>query len=630
MKGKKSLLWLLVIVLVVSVALVACDNEPKVTVTYYDGTQELKTEQIAVGGKATRYEPTKEGYTFVNWFATPSKNHKFDFDTAITEDIGIYAGFSRYQEDTREYYIVGSGSSKLLLTQNWGVGINDTHKLTKVEGKNEYTITLDLMAGDEFQFALNAQWENKRGFGYIENVKLADGTAVFSGQGGGYGTVTSKGQNIKVLLDGNYTMTLKTYPADDTYNTSDPTYTEAGKEVYNMGTYDEIVWVRNGDPVDPVVVVTKYYIKGAGITAWSDMWNDKGELVKQDDGTYKLTTYLKENEEFMIASANVALGEMSAGTKYVRSTDIDEASKALFGETAGKNIIAKAAGTYTFVFNETTGKLSATVDTAATPQPRDYYLDGTFAGSWGDTLYGAAADRVAGSITCTCDPVNQHHVSYNFIDDYKLQETAVGSGIFRLQNVALPAGAELIIQSYVKGSTEPGLWGQDGYNQLGTYNSTYLLKQRKATDNFEAVSATNLNIKVKVAGTYTISFDSYSGVISISEGIDLYIKGSINGWKHDYKDEHRFVRSETDKDLYELTVTFAAGDEFGFAMYDKGSKVEGDNGAFLNISKAGTATDTASFVPEEGTKNYKATVAGTYKIVYNIATDTIDFFKVVA
>ena len=83
--------------------------------------------------------------------------------------------------------------------------------------------------------------------------------------------MTSKGQNIQVLHSGNYTLTLKTYPHEDFYNTDDPSYSDDQKEVYNFGLFDRIEWVRNGDPVDPPTVVVDYYIKGANITGWQDM-----------------------------------------------------------------------------------------------------------------------------------------------------------------------------------------------------------------------------------------------------------------------------------------------------------------------------------------------------------------------
>ena len=177
---RKLLLGLtaLLAVSALSVGLAACGptedvDDGKLTVTFYDGETVLKEVEVDEGSTVTEYTPEKEGgYTFVDWFATPSFNHRFDFEEPITEDTSVFAGFSLYEEDTREFYIVGTGTSKYLLGQDWGKNLTDEHKLTRVEGKNEYTITTDLMEGDEFQFAINGLWHNKRGYGILPTTSL--------------------------------------------------------------------------------------------------------------------------------------------------------------------------------------------------------------------------------------------------------------------------------------------------------------------------------------------------------------------------------------------------------------------------------------------------------------------------
>lgn len=229
-------------------SLSGCSSKKKVTVTWYDATgttnvsemKVLKTEKVEVGAYLTSYAPIKEGgYEFVDWFAVPSKNHRFDFTSPIEADTAVYAGFTLYTEDTRDYYVLGSGTSELLFSSNWGKVMNENYKLTKASGKNEYTITMDLKEGDEFQFAINSAWANQRGFGYLVETELSDGTTVFSSNASPY-TDAAKKANIKVDYSGNYTFTLRTYPNEDYYDTSSAYYTEATKENYNLGTYDTI------------------------------------------------------------------------------------------------------------------------------------------------------------------------------------------------------------------------------------------------------------------------------------------------------------------------------------------------------------------------------------------------------
>lgn len=90
-------------------------------VTFYDadGKTVLETKEVEDGTCVDEYVPEKEGYTFAGWFATPQMSHKFDFTTAITADTEVFAGFVSYQEDTRSFAIVGSGTSPVLLESNW-------------------------------------------------------------------------------------------------------------------------------------------------------------------------------------------------------------------------------------------------------------------------------------------------------------------------------------------------------------------------------------------------------------------------------------------------------------------------------------------------------------------------------
>lgn len=611
----KKLLAVLALGAVASMAVgfAACtpsENEPsggdKVTVSFIDGTDKttvLKTVEVEKGSTVEEYVPEKDGYEFVDWFGTPSMNHEYDFSTPINNNVSIFAGFTKYVEDDRVFYVVGSGTSELLFTSAWGDVITDSHKLTKAEGKNEYSITMDLKAGDEFQFALNSAWENKRGFGYLDTLELADGTAVFSGQGSPYDDST-KGQNIKVEYSGNYTLTLYTYPNEDYYNTSAPSYTEEQKEVYNLGMFDKITWVRNGDVLNDSVTITDYYIKGADITGWSDMYNLHTQMLN-NGSNYTLSIYLNEGEEFMFTSriTKIEDGEtsVSGGSTYINSNNIaaDDASWDYVDKAAGTNLIAKAAGTYTFTYDGT--NLKVAFDADEKPAAQDYYLDGDFLD--GANKYGAFID----------DP-----------DSYKLVETEAGSGVYKLSGVEFKEGQLVLIRAYAAGATAS--WDATHTD----YQFTYLAKN----DNCEAESESSANIRVLVAGTYDITFDSYSQMITIlphveaEEGdvYDIYIKGaSVNNWNHNFDAKYKMTLSE-DKTAYEMTIELTPG-AFMFERHDKGST--SGYGNALKASNIGTEGDANSLFTGDATANsdITCTTAGTYRIVYTIATEKVDFYK---
>lgn len=602
MKMKKFIVSLLVVVF--SLVIVGCktdDNTIKHDVRFLDGTNVLKTVQVVEGEKVTR--PTelesKTGFEFVNWFSTPSKNHKFDFNKEIVEAVDVYAGFTEYQEDTRDWYLLGSGTSKLLAASDWGKNITDDHKLTKTSGKNEFSITLDLLKDDEFQFG-GPEWIHKRGFGYLEVLTNSEGTVMFSGTGGGYGEVTAKGRNIKVEADGNYTFTLKTYPKDDYYNTSEPSYTEESKEIHNIGTYDIINWVRNGDPLERPEIITDFYIKGEMITEWGAMnpvfeiYNNYTKMTRNEED-YTKTIYLDKDDEILFTSTNTLNGIASAGTKCLRYNELDTASQELFTKSSSSNLIVKESGLYTFNYNMTADKLVVTVDKTYVVPEADYYLAGVI----GDDSWN--------QVTATSVKAN-----------YKFTKVEDSDYLYEI-TLRLAEGEEFIIEGLKAGSTERGQYGTEGWNQLGTYNYTYLMKNA----NFAPFNLTgqypNYNVKPLVSSNYRIVFNSYSKIITIEsvEDIvyDIYIKGSgINDWKANFGADWKFTQSETNPNQYEYEIELEGTEEFGMELHNEGATT--GYGTFLNKLLFGEAEGNvnAKFMGATN-NNFKASEAGTFKIV---------------
>lgn len=325
-------------------------------VVFYDsdGTTVLNETEVADGSKAEGYTPEKDGYVFVDWFATPQMSHKFDFEKPVTEDISLFAGFVSYQADEREFAIVGSGTSPALLESSWGTNITDEHKMTKEDSDsaNIYTITLDLNEGDEFQFAINTEWHNQRGYGYLDTISL-DGKDYFY-NAGGLGEASTKRSNIKCAVSGNYTFTLTTYPAEDIYDTAAANYSEDSKEGFNVNSYDKITWTYNGEgSADAGNMQVNYYIKGAVITGWEDVYSEETEFTQKDD-LYTLSIDLTEGDEFMFTSMVTVGDTTTVGTEYIRFTNIsadDAESLSFVSEGGGANLIAEQGGTYTFTYD---------------------------------------------------------------------------------------------------------------------------------------------------------------------------------------------------------------------------------------------------------------------------------------
>lgn len=611
MKKLKWIVMALVLVLGMA-AFAACKPDepetPVFTVTYYDGTTVLKTEEVEKGGHATYWEPeAKEGMEFSDWYVDAGLNRVFDFEgEAITADRNLYAGYVAVgTDDTRTWAIVGSGQGDILSSSAWGTVITDVHMLEKTGGENEFTITLDLYEDDQFQFATDTSWMNQRGFGYIP---LADRTMTVDGEeltpfsgGGGIGETADKQSNIIVEYPGNYTFTLTTYPDEDYYDDN------VNNGQVSISNFDTITYEYNGPAAELSSTVTEFYIKGQDITQWGDMYNPATQMTRVGS-TYTLTVYLKAGDQVMFTSLNVdrETGESTVGTTYINVTNLDEESASLF-TAAGNNMTVNTSGEYTFTYDADSKTLSAALDEDATLVQADYYLDGSFGGlSWNQSFY---------------DP------------DYKF--AAAGNDVYTLDGIELAAGDEIVIQSFTQGATE------ESGEKLAAYNFRYY----RGTDGaFEAADAdnNNYNIAVVTAGTYNIEFDAYAKIITIVPADmqhTVYIKGSfVEGWKitdengeliDDYKLE------ETSDGVFEITMTITDEMVADGATWQAGLQLDtttGNDGTFLGAGALGDdAADNANalFRPETG-NNLTSTTAGTYRFVYDLNTGKLNIYKVTA
>lgn len=448
----------------------------EITVTFYDadGTTILKTEQVAKGGTAEPFTPEKEGFEFKGWYGTPQMQHEFDFSQPLNADTPIFGGFVQFQEDTREFAIVGNGNSPLMLVSSWGANISEEHKMVKDPNANAYTITLDLYEGDEFQIAINSSWHHQRGYGYLDTISQ-DGKDYFINSGG-IGEVSAKKSNIKVAVSGNYTITLTTYPADDIFETDNEYYTEESKDSFNMNPYDTITWTYNGEPVQEAEEMqANYYIKGAGITKWQDIYTEHTGFTAEGS-IHTLTIALKEGEEFLFTSLMTSGSDSYVGNEYIRYNNLDEAGGELFDASGSYNFITKADGIYTFTYDQEANLLTAECDTGQFLPDYAYYMKGSF----GDTNWGTEGNA-----------------------DYSLAETQSGSYVYVLEGLAVEAGDEMGLQS---------MNGEERVLFINYY-SMAAAADDNANGDFEPHSNGYGNIVAKESGEYTVEYDAYTGIL---------------------------------------------------------------------------------------------------------------------
>ncbi len=69
---------------------------PVISFDTHDGSS-VASQSVPSGGRASRPEdPTKEGYTFLDWYISTTSTVPFNFDTQITEDITLHAKWEAY------------------------------------------------------------------------------------------------------------------------------------------------------------------------------------------------------------------------------------------------------------------------------------------------------------------------------------------------------------------------------------------------------------------------------------------------------------------------------------------------------------------------------------------------------
>ncbi len=432
----------------------ADDGKNTFTVTFLDGESVIATESVESGGKVAAFEPkdkgySKAGYTFNGWFATADFTHDWNFDTAITKNTNVYSQWVSSKEDTRQWTIAGSSSMGGPLAKiGWNGGPiegEDGNILTKTDGKNEFTITIDLYIGDQFQFCIqdeNGVWNTDdangggaRGGQYLvkNDYMSAPGTGLGDGQ-----------VNITVSVSGNYTLTLTT-DADDE----------------NVGA---ITVIRNGDAPEVSVDRSDYtwYIYGnssAESTAESVLsgtnWGanveslqySAYEMFKISDneadgtGTWTQTWTLAAGDEFLLAYCLMkAEGGIAAqdGTMFYY-TDITEfnGEEANFKKSdgMGSNIVVVTGGKYTFTLTVTLNAQTNMLEGAIEVDKTSDLL--TAEQTWkvlgGRLSYAQATDPDTGNLTAEEDAYNAK------TSVFKDNNFGVGTQVQQLTAVSSPA-----------------------------------------------------------------------------------------------------------------------------------------------------------------------------------------------
>ncbi len=448
------------------------------------------------------------------------------------------------------WYVAGEGLGDLK-GNDYGKADNaEDFKLTKAEGQEfTWTITLKLQVGDQFQFMSDLNWANKQGFD-----RITEPGEYFENSG-----------NIKAKIAGEYRFTLS--------------FTDDGTI---LGT---ITFERIGD-VEEISAVDSYYIKGNKISLWKDVYLEE-KIMTLADGVHTLSIYIEAGDEFMFASKKVQGAVVTAGTEFIRGSNIDEAdaaSRACVSGTA--NMTALKTGLYTFTFTEATKKLTVSVDENEQLAVYDYYVKGTVGGGNWNQTYNSA---------------------------YKFAQVD-GTHKYEI-TLDMEAGQEFGISVASLGATSADndtVKGFYGMNRVAVFSEADFDK-------------TANNIKCLKAGEYKVTYDAYSRTVTLENlnpTYEYFVKGTINGWAHGAAVEYKLIKGEGS--VYSIEITLPLNAEFGI---DKCFEGTATSAGFINAAALGSATGNCNSL--FGTSgNLKAAEAGVYRLEYDAENGTLNIFKV--
>lgn len=322
----------------------AKETKEEIVITFMNGDDKLGEVNAIAGEKISGYEKYEniDNFEFLGWYETPTllESSKKDLSkVTFDETTTLYGSFKskNVAEDSRKWYIVGTGTCPELAASNWAADVEDSIKEScqlKATGKatNEFSITVNLYEGDQFQVIHDWSWDGQKGFGCFTSV---DETQMVSGGGLGGSAATA---NVNVAMDGNYTITLTTDPDNE--------------------LQDTLTIVRNGDataveekPAEPETTYTVGETTGITVKgSWVSDWSDIKELTREA-GTNKFTITMDLEAGIELYFMVYDNGK-DTGLGMNSTAVVDNASKAFIEDSYNIKVIN--AGTYTFTVDADT------------------------------------------------------------------------------------------------------------------------------------------------------------------------------------------------------------------------------------------------------------------------------------
>ena len=91
-----------------------------------NGGSTVASQSVASGSTASRpTDPTKAHYTFANWYTESALTNVYNFSTAVTANLTLYAKWTAETYTITEYAVIG-GAANSLATETATYGVSFT------------------------------------------------------------------------------------------------------------------------------------------------------------------------------------------------------------------------------------------------------------------------------------------------------------------------------------------------------------------------------------------------------------------------------------------------------------------------------------------------------------------------
>ena len=482
MKKTLKILSLIAVLAVALTAFAGCDfinglfgdgKDTTATVTWYNGTVVLKTEEVEIGSTVKNWVPdAPAGYRFFSWYKDAALTKTFNFNDKINEDTSIYASFvsNDFVADNLQYYLVGDGVGDLSVS-NWdhNASMNSdalNFKNDNVPGANVFSTTITMYAGDRFQICHDGLWDGQVGIGHMAGAEL--------NEAGDHATVKDE---FGIVV---FEAPKNEYHAD--FKQWDITLAEGQDGIYQFTytTYEDptqnvLTWklIEKLDPGSAPVADCDIYFIGT-FNEWSTSYEEGSEyhLYDNEDGTWEGTIIIEEN---MYGDWTLAeVGTLCAALKLY-----DAANEAWIGYNGDGNLCL-TAGVYRIVYTVSTNSFICEI-----LEPGSIVEGGSGSGS----TTGPITWYIRGSMN-----------NWGAEADYKLVYDENGNASITLS--LMPGDTFKIADA---------TWSEG--NQ---FNASHISGNANFKESIE-----NQNIEVVNGGTYTITVTATGGLTIVADGEEV-------------------------------------------------------------------------------------------------------------